>query len=60
MAVHRSIGGRDPLSYPKLECDDSFIGKREIRVNLYYFCLLVKRKIILLLIEIAVRNKHFR
>lgn len=32
MAVHRSIGGRDPLAYPKLENDDNFVGKREIRV----------------------------
>lgn len=34
MAVHRSIGGRDPLAYPKLENDDNFVGKREIRVEI--------------------------
>lgn len=43
MAVHRSIGGRDPLPYPKLECDDSFIGKREIRVNLLFLFVCEKK-----------------
>jgi len=33
MAVHRSLGGRDPLSYPRQEGDDNFIGKREIQVT---------------------------
>lgn len=32
MAVHRAIGGRDPLSYPKLENDDNFVGKKEMQV----------------------------
>lgn len=36
MAVHRSLGGRDPLSYPRLECDDDYLGKREIQVNPLY------------------------
>ncbi|RNA41261.1 hypothetical protein BpHYR1_001686 [Brachionus plicatilis] len=31
MAVHRAIGGRDPLSYPRLENDDNFVGKREMQ-----------------------------
>lgn len=30
MAVHRALGGRDPLSYPRLESDDQFQGKLEI------------------------------
>ena len=33
MAVHRAIGGRDPLPYPRLESDESFVGKRASKVN---------------------------
>lgn len=36
MAVHRAIGGRDPLPYPKLESDDNFIGRKDLQVG---FCL---------------------
>ncbi len=31
MSVHRAIGVRDPLSYPRLENDDQFQGKYEIQ-----------------------------
>lgn len=33
MAVHRAIGTRDPYSYPRLECDDTFVGKRATQVK---------------------------
>lgn len=36
MAVHRAIGGRDPLSYPRLENDNNFVGKREMQVKQNY------------------------
>ena len=40
MAVHRAVGLRDPIPYPRLESDDNFIGKRETEVslliNVYY------------------------
>ena len=32
MAVHRAIGTRDPISYPRLENDDCFVGKRATNV----------------------------
>ena len=33
MAVHRAIGTRDPYPYPRLECDENFVGKRASQVN---------------------------
>ena len=32
MAVHRAVGTRDPIPYPRLECDDNFVGKRDTQV----------------------------
>ena len=32
MAVHRACGTRDPIPYPRLECDDNFAGKRAEQV----------------------------
>jgi hypothetical protein len=31
MAVHRAVGMRDPIPYPRLECDDDFVGKRNTK-----------------------------
>ncbi len=45
MAVHRSIGGRDPLAYPKLENDDNFIGRREIRVRKLFTIIIFLEKL---------------
>jgi hypothetical protein len=33
MAVHRAVGTRDPISYPRLECDENFVGKRATNVS---------------------------
>lgn len=33
MAVHRACGTRDPIPYPRLECDDNFAGKRAEQVD---------------------------
>ncbi len=34
MAVHRACGLRDPISYPRLESDDNFLGKRATEVKI--------------------------
>ena len=33
MAVHRAVGTRDPISYPRLESDDNFVGKIATKVG---------------------------
>lgn len=33
MAVHRAVGLRDPIPYPRLECDENFVGKRDTQVK---------------------------
>jgi hypothetical protein len=34
MAVHRAVGTRDPISYPRLENDNNFVGNRASKVRL--------------------------
>lgn len=44
MAVHRAAGTRDPYSYPHLENDDDFSGKKFFQVISFFYLLLSNLK----------------